>query len=79
MGTQAIKMGATTIHPRREFIIWLIAFVVANLLNVYGIIHYNTRWIELITELGYVITLSLLLCFLVVLIRMLVRILSKIK
>jgi hypothetical protein len=63
-------MKPITIHPRREFIIWLIAFLFSNLLNIYGIIHYKTRWIELFTQLGYVIVLSLLLYFLVALIRL---------
>jgi hypothetical protein len=72
-------MKPITIHPRREFIIWLIAFLLSNLLNVYGIIHYKTRWIELFTQLGYVFVLSLLLYFLVVLIRMVVGIVRNRK
>jgi hypothetical protein len=72
-------MKPITIHPRREFIIWMIAFLFSNLLNVYGIIHYKTRWIELFTQLGYVFVLSLLLYFMVVLIRMIVGIVRKRK
>jgi hypothetical protein len=72
-------MKPITIHPRREFIIWLIAFILSNLLNVYGIIHYKTRWIELITQLGYVFVLSLLLYFLVALIRLITGIWRKKK
>lgn len=72
-------MKPITIHPRREFIIWLIAFLLSNLLNVYGIIHYKTRWIELFTQLGYVFVLSLLLYFLVALIRLVVDIIRKRK
>lgn len=72
-------MKPITIHPRREFIIWLIAFLLSNLLNVYGIIHYKTSWIELFTQLGYVFVLSLLLYFLVALIRLVVGIIRKRK
>jgi hypothetical protein len=72
-------MKPITIHPRREFIIWLIAFLFSNLLNVYGIIHYKTRWIELFTQLGYVFVLSVLLYFLVALIRLVVDIVRKRK
>jgi hypothetical protein len=72
-------MKPITIHPRREFIIWLIAFLLSNLLNVYGIIHYKTRWIELLTQLGYVFVLSLLLYFLIALIRLAVDIIRKRK
>jgi hypothetical protein len=72
-------MKPITIHPRREFIIWLIAFLFSNLLNVYGIVHYKTRWIELLSQLGYVFVLSLLIYFLIVLIRLMVGILKKRK
>ena len=70
-------MRPITIHPRREFIIWLFAFLFSNLLNVYGIVHYKTSWTELFTELGYVFVLSLLIYFLVALIRLMVGILRK--
>lgn len=72
-------MKSITFHPRREFIIWLILFILSNLLNVYGIIHYKTRWIELITELGYVFVLSLLMYFLLALIRLIVALIRKKK
>ena len=72
-------MRPITIHPRREFIIWLIAFLFSNLLNVYGIIHYKTSWKELFTQLGYVFVLSLFLYFLVALIRLMVDVLRKRK
>ncbi len=72
-------MKPITIHPRREFIIWLIAFLFSNLLNVYSIIHYKTNWIELVTQLGYVFVLSLLLYFLVALIRLIIGIIRRRK
>jgi hypothetical protein len=72
-------MKPITIHPRREFIIWLITFLFSNLLNVYGIIHYKTNWIELVTQLGYVFVLSLLLYFLVALIRLIIGIIRRRK
>jgi len=72
-------MKPITIHPRREFIIWLIAFLFSNLLNVYGIIHYKTSWMELVTQIGYVFVLSLLFYFLVALIRLIVGIIRNRK
>jgi hypothetical protein len=72
-------MKPITIHPRREFIIWLIAFLLSNLLNVYGIIHYKTSWTELYTQLGYVFVLSMLLYFMVALIRLVIDIVRKRK
>jgi len=70
-------MKSITLHPRREFIIWLIAFLFSNLLNVYGIIRYKTSWIELFTQLGYVIVLSFLLYFFVALIRLVISLVRK--
>jgi hypothetical protein len=72
-------MKSITFHPRREFIIWMILFILCNLLNVYSIIHYKTRWIELITQLGYVFVLSLLIYFLIALIRLIVTLIRKKK
>ncbi len=45
-------MKSITIHPRREFFIWLVIFILSNLLNVYSIIHYKTQWKELFTQTG---------------------------
>ena len=72
-------MKSITFYPRREFIIWLTTFLFSNLLNVFGIVHYNTRWIELITQLGYVFVLSLLIYFLIALIRLGVTLIRKKK
>ncbi len=72
-------MKSITIHPRREFIIWLIIFILSNLLNAYSIIHYKTKWIELITQLGYVFVLSLLVYFLVALIRLIITLVRNKK
>jgi hypothetical protein len=72
-------MKSITFHPRRELIIWFILFILSNLLNVYSIIHYKTRWIELFTQLGYVFVLSLVVYFLITLIRLIIAIVRKKK
>jgi 1,4-dihydroxy-2-naphthoate octaprenyltransferase len=43
---------------KRELLIWLAAFVVAIALNIYAIIKYKTQWVELASQLGYVLALS---------------------
>jgi hypothetical protein len=72
-------MKSITFHPRRELIIWFILFILSNLLNVYSIIHYKTRWIELFTQLGYVFVLSLVVYFLITLIRLIIVMVRKKK
>ena len=45
----------TTKRKKTELITLLICFIVANLLNLYAIIAYNTKLGELFTQLGYVL------------------------
>lgn len=46
---------------RIELITLAICFVVANLLNLYAIIAYQTSFVELLTQLGYVFIFSVVL------------------
>lgn len=46
---------------RIELITLTICFVVANLLNLYAIIAYQTSFVELLTQLGYVFIFSVVL------------------
>ena len=45
----------TVKRKKTELITLLICFIVANLLNLYAIIAYNTKLGELFTQLGYVL------------------------
>ena len=63
-------MKSVTFYPRRELILWLSAFIISNLLNVYSIVHYHTQWKELFTQLGYVFVLSLIIYAVVAVIRL---------
>lgn len=54
---------------KREFFIWLVCFVVANVVNVATIIKFQTSWLEIFSQLGYVVVLSLLLYGLVAVVR----------
>lgn len=51
-----------------EIRLWIILFVISFILNAVAIVIYNAPWLELITQLHYVIILSLFLyCLLLVL------------
>ena len=42
----------------------LICFVIANIMNIFSIIKYNTKWTELFSQLHWVVILTALLYFL---------------
>lgn len=48
---------------------WLCSFGISYLLNIFSIIYYKTRWTELFTQLGYVLVLSMVIYFLIVVLR----------
>ena len=57
-------MKAIVLTPefiKREVIFLLLSFVVANLMNIYAIISYETSWMELISSLPILIILSFVL------------------
>jgi len=57
---------------KRESMYLFIAFIIANLLNVYAIITYQSQWIELISFLPLIIALSLFLYVSIGLVRLIV-------
>lgn len=62
---------------KREIIIFVACFVSANLLNLYAILSYKTAIHELFTQIGYVILFSIILYFLLGIVRILVRLIIK--
>ena len=54
---------------RRELIIWLVCFVVANIINWAAIIKFQSPWYEVFTQIGYVVVTSLLIYGLLLLVR----------
>lgn len=60
----------TAAVKRRELWIWLICFIVANVVNVISIICFATPWYEIFTQLGYVTVLSVSLYLLTVAARL---------
>ena len=62
---------------RREFFFLIVAFVVANLMNVFAIIGYDSYWKELYTSIPILLLLSLVLYFLMGLIRLIYYAVTK--
>ena len=54
---------------KKELVFLLISFVIALIMNIYGIISYKTQWIELLTTLHITIFLSVFLYFLIAILR----------
>ncbi len=57
---------------KRELKYFGISFVIAYLLNILSIIIYHTAWKELYTQLWTVVELSVVIYFLIVVIRLIV-------
>ena len=57
---------------KRELKYFGISFIIAFLLNILSIILYHTQWKELYTQLGFVIKLSVVIYFVIVVIRLIV-------
>ncbi len=58
---------------KRELYYLLAAFVIAFFLNILSIIIYHTQWKELVTQLGTVLILTVVLYFVILLLRLLIR------
>ena len=56
-------------RKKTELIALLICFIIANLLNLYAIIVYETRFKELFTQLGYITLFAVVLYVFWVLLR----------
>lgn len=64
---------------RRELKIWLVCFIVANVVNWAAIIKYQTPWYEIFTQIGYVVVSSLLIYGLLLLVRIAYKILRHLS
>ena len=62
---------------RRELKIWLVCFLVANIINWVAIIKFGTPWYEGFTQVGYMTVTSLLIYGLLLLVRIAYRILRR--
>lgn len=51
----------TAALKRRELKILLCCFIVAMLVNIGAIIWFNTEWLEILSQIGYVVCLTAIL------------------
>jgi hypothetical protein len=66
-----MKDTVITVKRKKIEIITLIAcFIIANLINLYAIVHYKTSYTELFSMLGYVLVLTVVLYVLWTMIRL---------
>lgn len=61
---------------KKELNFLLLCFIVAFLTNVVAIIIYKTSWIEILTQLGYVLILAISLYFLLAVFRLVIKLLK---
>lgn len=54
---------------KKEMYFWIVSFFIAVVINILGIIKYNTSWWELLSQLHIVIALTVLLYLLLLLFR----------
>lgn len=62
----------TAIRLRRERNVYLICFLLAFLLNLVAVVCFDRPWIELFSQLGYVVVISVVLYLLLWIPRLLV-------
>ena len=61
----------------KEIRIWIILFLIAEILNVAAIIIYKTEWKELYTQLGFVFIFTCFLYLFVGIIRFIIVLVKK--
>lgn len=61
---------------KREFITLLFCFAVAFLINVYAVIRYDGRFVELFSQIGYVCVITGVIYVITVLVRLLIWLIS---
>ena len=69
----------TAQSKRRELLIFLVCFVVANITNWVAIIRFSAPWYEVFTQIGYVLVTTVVTYALVALVRVAWRILKHLS
>lgn len=63
---------------KKELIFFLICFMIAFLTNVAAIIIYKTPWLEVFTQIGYVVVLSVSLYLFLAFFRLIIKLLRSV-
>lgn len=61
MGKSKVIATISVADVVRECVVFGVCLLVAIAMNAYSIVHYQTEWSELYTELGFVVTLAVIL------------------
>jgi hypothetical protein len=67
----------TSKRVKKETFILLVCFAIACALNVVGISIYKTPWIEVFTQIGYVIVISVVLYVILAFFRLILSLIRK--
>lgn len=67
----------TAKRQKKELKFFLFCFITAFAINITSILIYKTRWIELISSIGYVLVLAVLLYVVLVFLRLIWKFLLK--
>jgi hypothetical protein len=68
----------TSKFMKREGFFLLLSFILAFIVNVVAIIVYKRPWIELISQIGYVIFVCIIIYFLTIILRILLFLIMRI-
>ncbi len=63
---------------KKEIAAVLISLIIAFLINVYSIIKYQTSWVELFSQIGYVVFIAIIIYIISVVLRALIYIAKKV-
>ncbi|MDR1526063.1 MAG: hypothetical protein LBS46_00110 [Dysgonamonadaceae bacterium] len=67
----------TVRRKKYELTILAFCFAVANTVNLAAIIYFDTAWVELFSQIGYVVTITIVLYILIVAFRLLWKFLFR--
>jgi len=62
---------------KKELLVLLVCFVLSFIINIVAIVVYKTSWIEVFSQIGYVIIISVVLYILISLVRLIVSGIKK--
>lgn len=68
----------TSKRIKKELYILLSCFAIAFILNIVSIVIYKTSWVEVFTQIGYVIVITIVLYLILALVRLFISGLKKI-
>lgn len=67
----------TSHQIKRELRFFLICFILAFILNILGIVIYKTNWVEIFTQIGYVLAIAFVLYLFILLVRIIILLIVK--